>query len=207
MAFYDRLKEICEERGISPYSIQKELKLSNSSTTQWKNGQTPRIDTLKRIANYLNIPVSYFTAAEKREPITSQALGSLVMMPVIGSVKAGTGLMAEEVYTGEYIGIPVDAVHNNPSDYRILSVVGDSMYPIFIENIDKLVVNVNDFSLKNGCYVVAILKNGDGVIKKLHILEDGQYELQSINPMYAPIRMDQIDRIYGVVSRSERVFG
>lgn len=74
MAFYDRLKEICEERGISPYSIQKELKLSNSSTTQWKNGQTPRIDTLKRIANHLNIPVSYFTATEKENQLPHRHL-------------------------------------------------------------------------------------------------------------------------------------
>lgn len=210
MEFYEKLLAICEEKGISPYYVQKSLKLASSSTSYWKRGQAPRIDTLRKISDFLQVPISYFTGTEQRtdykEPITSQALGSLVMMPVIGSVRAGQGLTAYEEYTGEYIGVPVDSVHNNPQDFRVLSVVGDSMYPIFIEGIDKLVVNVNDFSIDNGAYVVAILKNGDGVIKKLRITEDGSMELISINPMYAPIKQEQIDRIYGVVYRSERVF-
>lgn len=206
MGFYDKFELLCKSRMVTPTKAATEMGFSSAMPTKWAKGSMPTGKTLNKIAEHFGVDVAYFYEEIKKEPVTTQALGSLIMMPVIGNVRAGQGLTAMEEYTGEYMGIPVDAVHNNPGDYRILSVVGDSMYPIFIEGIDKLIVHISDFSLINGCYVVAILRNGDGVVKKLHILENGDYELISINPMYAPIRMDQIERIYGVVHRSERVF-
>lgn len=206
MTFYDRLKKICDEKGISMFSVQQGLGLSSSSTTYWKKGQSPRISTLKQIADYLDIPLYRLTGQEQEienAPITSQALGAMVLMPIIGTVKAGFGLTAEEQYTGEFMSVPVDALHNNPQDYRVLNVTGDSMYPFFLPEKDRVIVHLQPVA-ESGDFVVAIV-NGEGMLKKLHVDQDGTMQLVSINPLYPPIVMGVNDRIYGKVTRSERI--
>lgn len=58
--FYDRYIELCQKRGKKPYTVAKELGLTNSNVAQWKKGSTPRPDVLQKIANYFGVKVSYF---------------------------------------------------------------------------------------------------------------------------------------------------
>ena len=53
--FYDKLCEICREKGISVTNMVKELGLSSGSLSKWKGGGSPRADTLKKIAGYLGV--------------------------------------------------------------------------------------------------------------------------------------------------------
>lgn len=205
--FYKNFKELCSKYGVTQSKVMTDIGLTRGAASCWAKGKEPKESSVKAIADYFGVNYKSLYEGidnEKNEPISLQALGAMVLMPVIGSVKAGYGLSAEESYTGEYLSVSVDAVHNNPSAYRLLNCKGDSMYPFILEN-DKLLVSTEDVFPVNGqIYVFIIGDTGDGTVKKLHIDENGTMQLISMNPLYPPMIMKPNDRIYGKVVRVER---
>lgn len=59
MAFYDRFIQLCDESGIKPTPLMKQLNLSVSSITRWKNGSNVTADMLIPIAKYFNVSTDY----------------------------------------------------------------------------------------------------------------------------------------------------
>ena len=57
--FYDRLKRLCTEKGITITTLVKDLKMSTGNISRWKAGGEPRADTILQIADYLDTPVEY----------------------------------------------------------------------------------------------------------------------------------------------------
>ncbi len=53
---YDKIKQICEKKGISVASIERKANLSNGSISKW-NTSTPTVDNLKAVADVLKIKV------------------------------------------------------------------------------------------------------------------------------------------------------
>lgn len=52
---------LLNEKGISANKLQNDLKLSNNAVTYWKSGRSsPSQKTLEKIADYFNLPLSYF---------------------------------------------------------------------------------------------------------------------------------------------------
>lgn len=64
--FYDRFVALCKKRGMSPAAAAREIGLSNSSTTSWKHGATPKTETLKKISQYFGVTVGYLLDGHKR---------------------------------------------------------------------------------------------------------------------------------------------
>lgn len=56
--FFENFSRICVQKGTSPTSVCKALKISTSGVTSWKHGSSPRSDILARIADYLGVTVS-----------------------------------------------------------------------------------------------------------------------------------------------------
>lgn len=59
MNFYSRLLAICSKKGISITALLKEMGLSTSMGTKWRNGTTPNLETVQNIAKHLNVTVAY----------------------------------------------------------------------------------------------------------------------------------------------------
>lgn len=53
--FFDNLKVACAKRGTSPTSLLKSLSMSTSSVTSWKNGVSPSIGTVYKLAEALEV--------------------------------------------------------------------------------------------------------------------------------------------------------
>lgn len=56
---YLKIKKLCEERNISIYRLEKDLDLSSGIVRKWKNS-IPSVDKLNKIAQYFNVPITYF---------------------------------------------------------------------------------------------------------------------------------------------------
>lgn len=57
--FYDYLDSLCAEKGLSVTELMKELDLSPSSASRWKNrGYKPSRVAAKKIADYFGITVT-----------------------------------------------------------------------------------------------------------------------------------------------------
>lgn len=58
--YFDKIKALCDEKGISIFRLEKEAKIGNGTIDDYKTGSIPRITTLEKIAKYFDVPVSYF---------------------------------------------------------------------------------------------------------------------------------------------------
>lgn len=71
--FYDRFKQLCDDRGVSCNKAALEIGLSNATPTKWrKTGATPNSETLQRIAGYFGVTIQFLLdqEAEKTPALT-----------------------------------------------------------------------------------------------------------------------------------------
>ena len=67
MAFYEVLKAACDEKNTSPTAVVQALGMSKSNATEWKKGQSPRLDVVIKIANYLGISAASLVDETEKE--------------------------------------------------------------------------------------------------------------------------------------------
>lgn len=58
--FFERYNDILKNKNITHYRVSKDLSLGNSSYKKWERGSEPKIETLIKLAKYLNINLDYF---------------------------------------------------------------------------------------------------------------------------------------------------
>ena len=62
---YDRIRELCAQRGVSIQALEKSCDLSNGAISKW-NTSIPRADALLRVARYFGVDPWYLlTGASK----------------------------------------------------------------------------------------------------------------------------------------------
>ena len=105
----------------------------------------------------------------------------IVPLPLIGQVRAGQPVFAEE-YIEDVYPFPADIIGND--DCFMLTVRGDSMIQAGIFDGDYLIVRRQD-TAENGDIVVAMID--DEATVKRYFLEKDRVRLQPENPDYEPI--------------------
>lgn len=58
--FYDKVVSLCNQRGIAITTLALNIGFSRSAPTNWKFNAAPRPSTVKKVADYFGVPVSYF---------------------------------------------------------------------------------------------------------------------------------------------------
>lgn len=67
MIFYEKVNELCKEKGISITTLALELGFSKGTPTNWKTmTKPPRAENVKKISDYFGVPVSYFNETSKQ---------------------------------------------------------------------------------------------------------------------------------------------
>ena len=71
--FFDRLRALCAERGISTYKACTDIGLNRAAVAKWKNGSIPNGQTLTRLAEYFGISVGYLMGetTQKEKPLVN----------------------------------------------------------------------------------------------------------------------------------------
>ena len=66
---YDRIKDLCKQKGVSASRMCLELGLSKSTMSNMKSGRTSGVSTAtaQKIASYLNVSVGYLLGEEENE--------------------------------------------------------------------------------------------------------------------------------------------
>lgn len=60
---YDKFAKLLQQNNVTAYQVAKETGIAQSSLSDWKSGRSiPKIDKLKKIADYFNVSVDYFTS-------------------------------------------------------------------------------------------------------------------------------------------------
>ena len=120
----------------------------------------------------------------------------MASLPVIGTVAAGTPILAEE-NIDSYFPVPADIVPNGEPSF-VLKVKGDSMINVGIFNGDQIFVQQCN-TAKNGDTIVALID--DSATVKTFYKEKDHIRLQPENDDMDPIIVDDcqiLGKVFGV---------
>lgn len=57
--FWDKYNKICKERNIKPRKLAAELDISPATVTRWINGSVPKMETVKKLSEMLQVPKAH----------------------------------------------------------------------------------------------------------------------------------------------------
>lgn len=168
MRIQDILNEFKRQNNVTNLTIAKETGVSPATVSRWCSGQIKHIspDTMERLSALLKTDVESLV----------QALHFQLEKPVLGTVRAGYGLLAEENLDG-YLSVSQEDFDRG--DY-FLRVVGDSMRDAHILDGDLLYVRQCD-DVPSGAIAVVLIGGEEVSVKKL-IKKDSLWILQAANP-------------------------
>ncbi|MBQ4518491.1 MAG: transcriptional repressor LexA [Clostridia bacterium] len=178
------IREICAAVGLnSPSTVHTYLKKLEEKGQLVKDGSKTRAIRLTE------------TEAERMaEPISEY-----LSVPVVGSVAAGTPILAEENVTDTF---PLPMIFAKNKNVFMLKVKGDSMINAGIFHGDYVIVTQQE-TARNGDIVVALLD--DSATVKTFYQEKDYIRLQPENDALSPILVKDV-RIVGKVSGVFRIY-
>lgn len=171
MEFSQNLKTLRKQKGVTQQQLADILCVDKTSISKWENGfNYPNQNLQMMIADYFGVSVDYLLGrdapANARTLDNAYVPDAIIPYPVIGTIKAGYDGAVEELTTGDIISIPIEMLCGRPaSDYFVLQVRGNSMYPKILDG-DRVLVLRTD-SVDSGTTAVIIYNGDEATIKKI----------------------------------------
>ena len=209
-SFQNRLEKALKYRNMKPVELHEKTGISESLISKYLSGNAiARQRKITLISDVLRInPVWLMGYDVPIEEIKTDKLGNpIAEIPLLGTVKAGYDYMAQENWEGM---IEVDKnIIKDGADYFALTIKGDSMFPILMENDIVIIKRQDDF--ETGDLVVAIINGDEATIKKGK-KGNNSILLQPLNSNYEPLifTYDEMKTIpvtiVGIVKQLKREF-
>lgn len=209
-SFNERLKYAMNLKGFTQSDLCYKTDIPKSAMSQYISGAfKPKDKRTYLLAKALNVNEAWLMGYDV--PMEREALNlrepeiatDTVTFPVIGEIAAGYNEIAIEDWTGETVEIPVTYMKGRKKeDFFVLSVKGDSMYPMYL-NGDKVLI-LKQSTLNNSGDIGAILYDGDtATLKKVEYVNGEDWlRLVPINPEYQPKKIEGADleqcRVIGI---------
>lgn len=204
MTIGERIKFERNKKGISQAALGELLQLTQQAIGKWeKNLAEPDSETLLKLSDIFEIPVSSLLGREEKRPSNVYDVDGLLVYEEIGTVCAGFNGAINEIPTGKKIEIPASMISGgNKDDYFVLRVTGNSMYPKLLEG-DTILCKRCD-SVDSGDLAVVLYNGDEATVKKVNYITGQNWlELIPINPEYPSKRIEGTDldqcRILGKV--------
>lgn len=209
--FAERFSGLLSETDENTYTLAEKLSLTPGTISRYQNGlMAPKITTLYALADIFKVnPIWLCGNAEapKFLPVKKfpqpEITDNIITFPVIGEVAAGYDHLAYEDWDGEVIDIPASYLNGRPqSDYFVLSVCGDSMYPLYMEG-DKVLILKQSTMNYSGEVGAVLYDNECATLKKVEYVKGEDWmRLVPVNPNYPPKRIENEEleqcRIIGI---------
>lgn len=181
-----RIESLRKSKDITVYRLMKDLNMSQSTYSTWLDkDRIPKTDKLQQLAEYFNVSLDYLTTGE--ENTEAIKLNDAARLPIYGSIPAGIPKEAIQDIEG-YIEVPAYM----SDGYFVLRIIGDSMYPKYLDGDVVIIKEQPDCESGQDC---AVRINGNDVtLKKVIKMQDGLM-LQPLNPDYTPQFFDYHDEL------------
>lgn len=193
MNFGKNLRFLRRKNNYSQPFLAEHLGYTSFTTIQkWEDGSAvPPYKTIQKIAKLFNVEVDDIMNID----LTVRPANEI---PVLGLVRGGTPILADQHYLGFEHVIPDDAAHGN---CFYLEVTGDSMKDARILPGDLIYVRQQDY-LDNGDIGVVLIDN-EATVKYVKYTDDAMI-LEPANENYEPIvltREDQQEKQVRIVGK------
>lgn len=172
--FANNLRYIREKRGLSKSQLAEKLNVNQSTITRWENGEMgATVTNAFDISRILNIALPDLLGKDLSIDNASYVdiISNVVKIPVLGVIKAGTPIEAQENII-EYVDIPEEWTKGNKKYYG-LKIQGDSMYPKYEENDIVVFEQIEDYLKANKKDCVVMVNGDDATFKNVTITENG----------------------------------
>ena len=211
MKFCDRVRARREELNLSQDELAKRMGYkSRSSINKIELGINDVSQSkIVAFAKALDTTVGYLMGDNEEKKHSDikfpqpNIIEDYTTFSVIGEVAAGYDHFSIESWEGETVDIPDSYLRGRkPSDFFVLRVVGDSMYPLYNEG-DKLLILRQNVVGASGDIGVVSYDGELATIKKIEYTQGEEWiRLVPINPIYKPeiiegCRLEQF-RIIGI---------
>ena len=183
------------EHGMTMKDLASAVGVSEGTISRWESGEISnmRRDKVARLGKILDIPVEQLMGWKtKNAPLPSNvSVPAARAIPILGTIGCGEGPIGEENFKGYFF---LDRTIR--ADYALYTK-GDSMIDAGIQDGDVALLE-KEFEIEDGkIYGVIFGAAEEAVLKKLY-RQDGKVILQSCNPNYPPIIIDDGDmRVIG----------
>lgn len=201
--FSEILRDLRKREGLTQEELAKKTDISKSAVSMYENGnRTPDFETLEMFADFFNVNLSYLIG-EQQYLLSPKITADTVTFPVIGSIAAGYDEIAVEDWSGETVEIPVSYLKGRGrEDFFVLSVHGDSMYPLYMDG-DKVLILKQSTLERSGDIGAILYDNENATLKKVEYVKGEDWlRLIPINPEYKPKTIEGVDlegcRVLGV---------
>lgn len=164
------------------------LGVSAATVSNYEVGaRDPSPETLLKIATALGTTVSYLLGETDQKGRTLAVSDDNVCLPIIGTVAAGYGCRADTFDDADMLEIPRSYLRGRPlSDFFLLRVKGDSMYPLYIEGDIVLVLRQATLN-RSGDIGVIRYEEEEATLKKVeYVVGEDWMRLVPLNPEYKP---------------------
>lgn len=201
----DKIRQLRLSKGLSQEALGEMVGVKKAAINKYETGRVVNIKrtTLQKLADALGVSPADLLDDKEDSNVIPVSIGKTVSIPVYGRIPAGSPAEATE-YIEDYIDVPISMAKGK--ELLALKVVGDSMYPKYIEGDYVLIQKQPDCESGQDC---AVRVNGNDVTLKKVIKERDGIMLQPINPEYAPKKYDYTDEfnpvyIIGIVIELRR---
>lgn len=189
--FGEKLKLLRSQRELSQDRLAEILGTSKQVISRYENNQrTPKITVARQYAEKLGVNLSYLIddALGYDELPAPYIAEDVVHFRVNVDIAAGYDQPAEPLpdWEGITADIPVSYLRGRPvSDYFLIRICGDSMYPQYQDG--DLVLVLKRDSLDYSGQIGVLLHDEEGTIKKIEYAPGGDWlRLIPLNPDYMP---------------------
>lgn len=143
--FQDMLNKALDYRNMTAADLAKISGISEAAISHYKNGKYKATQcNLEKLSIALNVSIPWLMGADV--PMEKQPYYDIysrfpepnidddcVHVPVIGEIAAGYDHWAVENWDGDTVNIPAEYLNgHSKSDFYVLTVHGDSMYPTIL---------------------------------------------------------------------------
>lgn len=185
MELNELLKSRRTELGLTLKEVADACEVSESTVSRWESGDIGDMRRRKIASLSKILHISAAVLVGEAPEITE----SFVTFPILAEPAAGYDRYAEyEDYTAGNIDIPLSWLKGRPkSDYFVIKVHGDSMYPVYQDGDLVLILKQSTFNY-SGQIGVVVYDDNLGTLKKVeYVYGEDWMRLVPINPAYPPI--------------------
>lgn len=172
--FSKNLKFLRTQKGLSQNKLAEIIGVNQTTIARWEDdNRVPTIDNAVDVSNALNIPLPELLGKDLMFD-NAQAIEvnpNVVKIPVLGVIKAGTPIEAQENII-DYIEIPKEWLKGNKKFYGLL-INGDSMFPKYLEKDIVIFEQNDDMQYANGKDCAVLVNGFDATFKRFNLNEDG----------------------------------
>lgn len=190
MSIGKNIKNRRKELDLTQEDIAKRIGVSKQTVQKYESGVIANIpsDKIEMVAEILKTTPAKLMGWEDPDRYLSPIItDDVVTFPVIGEIAAGYDEIAVEDWSGETVEVPKSYLKGRDrSEFFVLSVHGDSMYPLYQDG-DKVLI-LRQSTLNRSGDVGAIVYDSEyATLKKVEYVQGEDWlRLIPINPNYPP---------------------